>query len=144
MSDRVSTMGGREFYMKSASAGADNDRFLPNIDTKGAREVGIAVNLSPFAYSSTNKLKFELQHSDTATSSDYEDVPHAEIVGGDGATDGLLVEQASTVAPNTSVKHKFNYRGSKRYIRVGTDVTGATTGDFGVAVMVSTLREQPR
>lgn len=144
MSDRISTRGANRYHFNSASSGSDNDNFIRNVDTKGSRDVEIVVWLRQFAYSATNKLKFELQDSDTTTAADYADVDADLIDGGDGETDGLLFERSSAVAANKMVVYKFNYKGSKRYLRVKTDETGTTTGAYGATVRLGSPRHQPR
>lgn len=142
MSDRISLRGANEYRIQTASSGSDDADFVNNIDTLGKREVEIFVWLGAFAYSGTNKLKFELQHSDTTTAADYADVPAAEIDGGDGSTAGLLFEQSAAVT-GEGVDRVFNYKGSKRYLRIGMDETGTTTGEIVAGARLGTPRHRP-
>ena len=141
MSDRVSLMGNRSYRVATAASGSDDVDFLDGVDTKGARHVGIAVWLGAFAYSATNKLKFTLKDSDSTTASTYADVDE-DLIDGDPLDDGELFEQTSAVTAPGIVR-KFNYKGSKRYLRIGMDETGTTTGAIVAFVELGTPREQP-
>ena len=105
------------------------------VDLQGFEAVAVAVDTGAegITLSSSNKIEFELEHSDD--DSTYTDVAQADVIGVTLGSGGLfLTLDANGETPQIS---EIGYVGGKRYIRVvanfsGTHGTGTPISAFAI------------
>ena len=102
------------------------------VDTKGFENAMICVDtgVEGITLSSSNKIEFELEHSDDDTT--YTDATSADVNGTLGANGNFLTLDANAETPQIS---EIEYVGGKRYVRVvvnfsGTHGTGTPCSAF--------------
>lgn len=111
----------------TASRNTSDPDAMNNIDTADNRGVYIAMGIAGSgALTTANTMGFSIQHSDTTTAADYDDVDLEDIEG--GAADGELV-RLTTAPTGTHVAHAA-YLGDKRYLRIGPKKRGSVSGNY--------------
>ena len=115
---------------KSVVTGASDADFVNDVDTYNWGGVMIHTKVSnltsgSLAFTGTNDMEIKLQHSDTTTAADYEDV-EADDVEGD-ATAAQLQRQSAALAAAGEVTKQSWYMSNKRYIRIGLERGSSST-----------------
>ena len=115
-----------------APAVRDADANGDGVDIKGYENVAIVVDsgVEDITLSGTNKIEFELEHSDDNSS--WSDAESADVNGSLGSGGLFLTLDDNAESPQIS---EIEYLGSKRYVRVvanfsGTHGTGTPCSAF--------------
>ena len=115
-----------------APAVRDADANGTGVDIQGYENVAIVVDsgIEGITLSGTNKIEFELEHSDD--DSTYVDASSADVNGTLGANGLFLTLDDNAESPQIS---EIEYLGTKRYVRVvanfsGTHGTGTPISAF--------------
>jgi hypothetical protein len=115
-----------------APAVRDADANGDGVDIKGYENVAIVVDsgVEGITLSGTNKIEFELEHSDDNSS--WSDAESADVNGSLGSGGLFLTLDDNAESPQIS---EIEYLGSKRYVRVvanfsGTHGTGTPCSAF--------------
>ena len=113
-----------------APAARDADANGTGVDTQGYENVAVVVDsgIEGITLSTTNKIEFELEHSDD--DSTYVDCESADVNGTLGSNGLFLTLDANAETPQIS---EIEYLGSKRYVRVVANFSGT----HGTATPVS-------
>ena len=122
-----------------APAVLDADANGTGVDTQGYENVAIVVDtgVEGITLSSTNKIEFELEHSDD--DSTYVDAESSDINGTLGSNGLFLTLDANAESPQIS---EIEYLGAKRYVRVVANFSG--THGTGTPVSASVILGKPR
>ena len=122
-----------------APAVLDADANGTGVDTQGYDNVAIVVDtgVEGITLSSTNKIEFELEHSDD--DSTYVDAESSDINGTLGSNGLFLTLDANAESPQIS---EIEYLGAKRYVRVVANFSG--THGTGTPVSASVILGKPR
>ena len=122
-----------------APAVLDADANGTGVDTQGYENVAIVVDtgVEGITLSSTNKIEFELEHSDD--DSTYVDAESSDINGTLGTNGLFLTLDANAESPQIS---EIEYLGAKRYVRVVANFSG--THGTGTPVSASVILGKPR
>lgn len=125
-----------------APAVLDADANGTGVDTQGYENVAIVVDsgVEGITLSSTNKIEFELEHSDD--DSTYVDAESSDVNGTLGSNGLFLTLDDNAESPQIS---EIEYLGTKRYVRVvanfsGTHGTGTPVAAF---VVLGKARHNP-
>lgn len=115
-----------------APAVRDADANGDGVDIKGYENVAIVVDsgVEGITLSGTNKIEFELEHSDDNSS--WSDAESSDVIGSLGSGGLFLTLDDNAESPQIS---EIEYLGSKRYVRVvanfsGTHGTGTPCSAF--------------
>ena len=113
-----------------APAALDADANGTGVDTQGYENVAICVDtgVEGITLSGTNKIEFELEHSDDNSS--WSDAASADVNGTLGSGGLMLTLDANAETPQIS---EVEYLGTKRYVRVVANFSGT----HGTATPVS-------
>jgi len=122
-----------------APAVLDADANGTGVDTQGYENVAIVVDtgVEGITLSSTNKIEFELEHSDD--DSTYVDAESSDINGTLGSNGLFLTLDANAESPQIS---EIEYLGTKRYVRVVANFSG--THGTGTPVSAHVILGKPR
>lgn len=122
-----------------APAVRDADANGTGIDTQGYENVAIVVDsgIEGITLSSTNKIEFELEHSDD--DSTYVDAESADVIGTLGANGLFLTLDDNAESPQIS---EIEYLGTKRYVRVVANFSG--THGTGTPISAFVILGKPR
>ena len=110
------------------------------VDLKGFEAAAVVVDSGAegITLSSTNKIEFELEHSDD--DSTYSDVAQADVIGVTLGSGGLfLTLDDNAESPQIS---EIGYVGSKRYLRVVANFSG--THGTGTPISAFVILGKPR
>lgn len=110
------------------------------VDLKGFEAAAICVDTGAegITLSSTNKIEFELEHSDD--DSTYSDVAQADVIGVTLGSGGLfLTLDDNAESPQIS---EIGYVGGKRYVRVVANFSG--THGTGTPISAFVILGKPR
>ena len=121
---------------------ADADANGTGVDTQGYENVAIVVDtgIEGITLSSTNKIEFELEHSDD--DSTYVDAESSDVNGTLGANGLFLTLDANAESPQIS---EIEYLGTKRYVRVVANFSGThgTGTPIAASVILGKARHNP-
>ena len=122
-----------------APAVLDADANGTGVDTKGFENVAIVIDtgVEGITLSGTNKIEFELEHSDD--DSTYVDMASADVNGTLGTNGLVLTLDANGETPQVS---EIDYLGAKRYVRVVANFSG--THGTGTPIAASVILGKPR
>ena len=125
-----------------APIAADADANGTGVDTQGFENVAIVVDtgVEGITLSGTNKIEFELEHSDD--DSTYVDASSADVNGTLGAGGLFLTLDANAETPQIS---EIEYLGTKRYVRVVANFSGThgTATPISAFVILGKPRHAP-
>ena len=122
-----------------APATLDADANGTGVDTQGFENVAIVIDtgVEGITLSGTNKIEFELEHSDD--DSTFVDMASADVNGTLGSGGLVLTLDANAETPQVS---EIEYLGSKRYVRVVANFSG--THGTGTPMSASVILGKPR
>lgn len=122
-----------------APAVLDADANGSSVDTQGYENVAIVVDsgVEGITLSGTNKIEFELEHSDDNSS--WSDAESADVNGTLGSGGIFLTLDDNAESPQIS---EIEYLGSKRYVRVVANFSG--THGAGTPVSAFVILGKPR
>lgn len=122
-----------------APAVLDADANGTGVDIAGYENVAIVVDsgVEGITLSGTNKIEFELEHSDD--NSTWVDAESADVNGSLGANGLFLTLDDNAESPQIS---EIEYLGSKRYVRVVANFSG--THGTGTPISASVILGKPR
>ena len=122
-----------------APAVRDADANGTGVDIQGYENVAIVVDsgIEGITLSSTNKIEFELEHSDD--DSTYVDASSADVNGTLGANGLFLTLDDNAESPQIS---EIEYLGTKRYVRVVANFSG--THGTGTPISAFVILGKPR
>ena len=111
----------------------NTDRKSDAVDTRAADGVKLLlVTGDAFTFTSTNKLSWRIQHSDTTTDGDFEAVEQGDVIGATVGANGQVVEYVAAITGGRVLP--VGYRGPKRYVRAITVKGGTITNAMGTVV----------
>lgn len=122
-----------------APAVRDADANGTGVDIQGYENVAIVVDsgIEGITLSGTNKIEFELEHSDD--DSTYVDASSADVNGTLGANGLFLTLDDNAESPQIS---EIEYLGTKRYVRVVANFSG--THGTGTPISAFVILGKPR
>ena len=122
-----------------APAALDADANGTGVDIQGYENVAIVVDsgIEGITLSGTNKIEFELEHSDD--DSTYVDASSADVNGTLGANGLFLTLDDNAESPQIS---EIEYLGTKRYVRVVANFSG--THGTGTPISAFVILGKPR
>ena len=122
-----------------APAVRDADANGTGVDIQGYENVAIVVDsgVEGITLSGTNKIEFELEHSDD--DSTYVDASSADVNGTLGANGLFLTLDDNAESPQIS---EIEYLGTKRYVRVVANFSG--THGTGTPISAFVILGKPR
>ena len=122
-----------------APAVLDADANGTGVDTQGFENVAIVIDtgVEGITLSGTNKIEFELEHSDD--NSTFVDMASADVNGTLGSDGLVLTLDANAETPQVS---EIEYLGAKRYVRVVANFSG--THGTGTPMSASVILGKPR
>ena len=122
-----------------APAVLDADANGTGVDTQGFENVAIVIDtgVEGVTLSGTNKIEFELEHSDD--DSTYVDMASADVNGSLGTNGLVLTLDANAETPQVS---EIDYLGAKRYVRVVANFSG--THGTGTPMSTGVILGKPR
>lgn len=125
-----------------APAALDADANGTGVDTQGYENVAIVVDsgVEGITLSSTNKIEFELEHSDDNSS--WSDAESADVNGTLGSGGLFLTLDDNAESPQIS---EIEYLGTKRYVRVVANFSGThgTATPMSAFVILGKPRHAP-
>ena len=125
-----------------APAALDADANGTGVDTQGYENVAVVVDsgVEGITLSSTNKIEFELEHSDDNSS--WSDAESADVNGTLGSGGLFLTLDANAESPQIS---EIEYLGTKRYVRVVANFSGThgTATPMSAFVILGKPRHAP-
>lgn len=125
-----------------APVAASADANGTGVDTQGFENVAIVVDtgIEGITLSGTNKIEFELEHSDD--DSTYVDASSSDVNGTLGSGGLFLTLDANAETPQIS---EIEYLGTKRYVRVVANFSGThgTATPISAFVILGKPRHAP-
>ena len=121
----------------------NTDRTSGQVDIQGADAVKVEiVTGSAFTFTSTNKVSWRLQHSDTTDGADFVAVTQADVIGVDLGANGQVVEYVAAITGGRRVV--VGYKGARRFLRVVSVKGGTITTALGsVTSELTYLSQEP-
>lgn len=122
------------------SAAADNTPAAIDLKGYNAAEILLGIGIGGITFDDTNKLVFELGHSDDNVT--YVAVTDADMLGVTGivaGTTGFGVIKSLVVAHAAANNYRFGYRGGKRYLKWLNNFSGTHGTATPLHVLVAAM-----
>jgi hypothetical protein len=97
----------------------------------GTHKGAIITCIASGTFSSTNSIKFELEHSASSTAGTFEDVETGDVIGAEFDTGGQIASFQADVEGGVK---SVSYLGGKQYIRVIMNASGTVSDEAGAIV----------
>lgn len=97
-----------------------------------AAEIVLAIGAGGINFTNANKIEFIVSHSDDGAT--FTPVTANDILGAASVTDGIV--KALTAAHANPAAYRFGYKGSRRFLRVVADFSGAHATGTPITVLL--------
>lgn len=110
------------------------------VDTSAGEALLIAVQAGDFAFSVTNSLDVQIQHSDVDTDGSYAAVTDADVFETVGDSGSVIVLDGTD---NTETINLYSYKGDKKFVRVRLVETGTVSAPMAITSIQGMLKAAP-